>query len=64
MLLLQLLLMVTSILPRSNFHTYIKPIVNRLMNLKESTRIGGYRSHINCLGWILKDEVLLFIYLL
>jgi abortive infection bacteriophage resistance protein len=34
----QLLSMVTSILPRSNFHTYIKPTVNRLMNLKESTR--------------------------
>jgi DNA polymerase, archaea type len=26
---------VTSILPTSNFYTYIKPIVNRLMNLKE-----------------------------
>jgi hypothetical protein len=32
---------VTSILPRSNFHTYIKSIANRLMNLKESIWSGG-----------------------
>jgi hypothetical protein len=36
MSLLQLLLIVTSILPTGNFHPYNKSIVNRLMNLKES----------------------------
>jgi hypothetical protein len=39
MSLLQLLSIVTSILPTGNFHTYNKSIVNRLMNLKESIRI-------------------------
>jgi hypothetical protein len=40
--LLQLLSIVTSILPSGNFHTYNKSIVNRLMNLKESIRIPLY----------------------